>query len=182
MLLPPAMRRRRPLTTSRQRQHDMRREPIHSHTRDYWRDYYSRLNVLRFRYPHLPVRELHLKSLPFSETPAAPPPAPEPKPRFGCGDFMASLNKERTWQGQLNGLKLIWRCCASTMRLMAEGAGAQPQATYSYRYLPVADGVSISRFETLWAPTRFISRTGSNPIKSMVWLLPVPGPVPVADR
>jgi len=57
------------------------REPIHKHSRDWYDEYYSRLNVLRSRYPHLGARELHHRSLPTVEAPPSKPAPEPPKPR-----------------------------------------------------------------------------------------------------
>jgi hypothetical protein len=52
--------------------------PIHRHSRDWYDDYYARLDTLRSRYPHLSASELHQRALPpvANEAPAQPTPAP----------------------------------------------------------------------------------------------------------
>jgi hypothetical protein len=56
-------------------------EPLAVHSRDWYDEYHTRLNVLRSRYPRLDARELHYRALPPVEAPAAPSKPAEPKER-----------------------------------------------------------------------------------------------------
>jgi hypothetical protein len=71
------------------------REPIHKHTRDWYDEYYARLNVLRARHPHLDARELHYRSLPpvANAEPAKPTAAPEPPPRTHAEILWPYMNR-----------------------------------------------------------------------------------------
>jgi hypothetical protein len=70
------------------------REPVWRHSRDYWDDYYARLNTLRARYPNLDPRELHYRSLPLvaNEAPAQPTPEP-PKERTQAEILWPYMNR-----------------------------------------------------------------------------------------
>jgi hypothetical protein len=69
--------------------------PLVRHSRDWYDEYYSRLNVLRARYPRLDARELHYRSLPVvaNEAPATTAAPSEPPPRTHAEILWPYMNR-----------------------------------------------------------------------------------------